>query len=446
MPREIPDFLENWKTPTVNAGRSYDIELITPMFGGGVETRVNDPTFPIRPTAIRGQLQFWWRATVGAKFATKEELRSEQSAVWGSTEQASPVQLLVERIQADRPEPCAKIEWNSNARRGQGAWRINWQPPFDAQDSSLPYALFAFQGETPPPRQNAETGTPPAACIRQARFRLVIRCPDKLWPQVEPVVWAWVNFGGIGSRTRRGCGAIVGREVDQDGKVKPELAPMDANDLSAKWKQYMPELFPAREWPTMAAAILTGEPITNPIDAWSEVIGKLRFFRQGANFARDPGSPPSRSRFPEPDTIRRITDSWKPGHEPRDEIPDGFPRAEFGLPIVFHFKDGKNDASDSRALEPYETVLQPFFAQMTAGAAELDSEGLPVGVTRDRMASPLILRPVQLARGKYVPAIVCLHAILPERVELQDNRTPDILTYQRVERPVSPCLPTRKHR
>jgi hypothetical protein len=26
------------------------------------------------------------------------------------------------------------------------------------------------------------------------------------------------------------------------------------------------------------------------------------------------------------------------------------------------------------------------------------------------------------------------------------NKTPDILTYQRVERPVSPCLPTRKHR
>jgi hypothetical protein len=26
------------------------------------------------------------------------------------------------------------------------------------------------------------------------------------------------------------------------------------------------------------------------------------------------------------------------------------------------------------------------------------------------------------------------------------NLSPDILTYQRVERPVSPCLPTRKHR
>ncbi len=59
MPREIPDVPKAWQKPTVDAGRGYDIELITPMFGGGVETRVNDPSLPVRPTAIRGQLQFW---------------------------------------------------------------------------------------------------------------------------------------------------------------------------------------------------------------------------------------------------------------------------------------------------------------------------------------------------------------------------------------------------
>lgn len=59
MPREIPDLPKNWKKPAVDGGRSYDIELITSMFGGGAETRVNDTSFPVRPTAIRGQLQFW---------------------------------------------------------------------------------------------------------------------------------------------------------------------------------------------------------------------------------------------------------------------------------------------------------------------------------------------------------------------------------------------------
>jgi hypothetical protein len=31
----------------MDAGRSFDIELITPMFGGGVETRVNDQSSPL---------------------------------------------------------------------------------------------------------------------------------------------------------------------------------------------------------------------------------------------------------------------------------------------------------------------------------------------------------------------------------------------------------------
>ncbi|MFO0881807.1 MAG: type III-B CRISPR module RAMP protein Cmr1, partial [Gemmataceae bacterium] len=80
MPREIPDVPHGWKPPPPAPGRSYDIELVTPMFGGGVVTRENDRSFPIRATAIRGQLQFWWRATVGAQYSTRQELRAAQSA------------------------------------------------------------------------------------------------------------------------------------------------------------------------------------------------------------------------------------------------------------------------------------------------------------------------------------------------------------------------------
>ncbi len=108
MPREIPDCPKK-PNPTAEAGRSYEIELITPIFGGGVEPRVNDPSFPIRPTTIRGQLQFWWRATVGAQYATLAKLRAAQSAVWGSTEHASRVQVLVELIgKSSDPVPCAR--------------------------------------------------------------------------------------------------------------------------------------------------------------------------------------------------------------------------------------------------------------------------------------------------------------------------------------------------
>src|SRR5271155_50413 len=95
MPKEIPDCP---KKPNLaqEASRGYEIELITPMFGGGAAPRANDTSFPIRTTAIRGQLQFWWRATVGAQYHTLAELRAAQSEVWGSTDRASRVQVLVE--------------------------------------------------------------------------------------------------------------------------------------------------------------------------------------------------------------------------------------------------------------------------------------------------------------------------------------------------------------
>lgn len=365
--------------------REYPVELLTPLFGGGVEPRVNDSSLPIRPTAIRGQLEFWWRATVGAQYATLAELRAAQSDIWGSTERASRVDVLVDDVQAGEPTPCARIEWNQNARQGRGAWRINWQAPFNGQGTSLPYALFPFQGETPPPNQNASIDVPPAACIQQASFRLVIRCPKDLWPQVEPAVWAWVNFGGLGGRTRRGCGAISCKE----------LAPKECNDLIEHCRPLVQSPPPLRDWPTLAAAILLGGEQPHAIAAWNHVIGQFRQFRQGVGLGRNQGQQqnrPGRSRWPEPETLREITelnaDRQRCGHQRLNAIPsDAMPRAELSLPIVFHFQ-GQG--------EPQDTVLYPFD----------DADGKK----RERMASPLILKPLALANGKVVPLILRLKA------------------------------------
>lgn len=38
------------------------IEVVTPIYGGGVETRKIDGVNTIRVPTIRGHLRFWWRA------------------------------------------------------------------------------------------------------------------------------------------------------------------------------------------------------------------------------------------------------------------------------------------------------------------------------------------------------------------------------------------------
>lgn len=401
--RDIPVCPAIPSAPSMGETRRYQIALITPMFGGGVETRTNDGDFPIRPTAIRGQLQFWWRATVGAQCAGPKELRDAQSAIWGSTACASRVHVLVENVVCDDPESCADFSWNSTARGGRGVWRIRWRFPFDVEDSALPYALFPFQGEPPPPDRSAKAAEPPSVCIRRASFRLVVRCPLDLWEEVEPAIWGWVNFGGLGSRTRRGCGAI---RCD-------DLAPKNHQDLMEKLKPFVQAPSDPRDWPTLAMTILFGNKQTDPILAWNQVIRLFRDFRQGEGVGRNPGKQPNRpgrSRWPEPETLREIrelgADRQRSGHQRLKDIPaDAFPRAELGMPIVFHFQGRGNPPP-----EPRDAVLYPCPG--------------PDGKPRERMASPLVLKPLALGSGDTIPLIVRLRTPPLAGIDLRCGEKP----------------------
>lgn len=71
-----------------------------------------------------------------------------------------------------------------------------------------------------------------------------------------------------------------------------------------------------------------------------------------------------------------------------------FPRAMFGLPIIFHFKGN----------EPKDSTLLP-----------LDKTGNPM----DRMASPLILRPYRDSDGHWRAAALLLPSGLEGRSSLQ---------------------------
>jgi CRISPR-associated protein Cmr1 len=400
MPKAIPDCPgEMPKGVRGTEERAYRIELVTPLFGGGVEAGENDPTMPVRCTAIRGQLQFWWRATRGAACASLEELRARHREVWGATECASPVVVEVAEVQASEPVPCAEYRWDAQAGRGRGGWRLRWLEPFHGRDSALPYVWFPFQGTQPAADPRAEPVERPARCIHRASFLLRLRFPARLRPDVEAAVWAWVNFGGLGARTRRGCGALYCKE----------LAPAGLQGLG-DWFRLRAGGSPGerRDWPTLGGRLLYRRTTSNGFDAWNHVVGLMRLFRQGRDVGRNPGESelrPGRSRFPEPETIRRILDTGSAAHEPWPWMPDGFPRAELGLPIVFHFKDERDG-------EPGQTCLYPYVGEET----------------KDRMASPLILKPLALQDRSAVSVIVPLLGPEVSRVELQDEgkncRTP----------------------
>lgn len=364
--------------------REFQISLVTPLFGGGATPGQPDEDFPIRGTSIRGHLQFWWRATRGAQFANHQDLFARHAKIWGTTEQASLVEIAVGDVKVKPAQPCARYDWNPKARGGKGGRRLVWKTPFAS--SSLPYALFSFQGKQPASR-NGEPEESPASFIETASFTLRLRYPKELSEDVETAVWAWVNFGGLGARTRRGCGALLCKD----------FAPKDIRDLEHWFRNA--SLDPAsdvRDWPTLPCSISVGNQEQSPVDTWKTAINLLRSFRQGEGLGRNPGrqsNRPGRSRWPEPETIRRATGRRSSQHPRLHHVPDdAFPRAEFGLPIVFHFKDQG---------EPPDTVLYPSGAE--------------------RMASPLILKPLALANGRAVPLIMQLVAPPLTGVELKQG-------------------------
>lgn len=394
LPRKITK-CEKWpKNVNPHPGsetRIYEIQVITPIFGGGAEAGVNDPVTLIRSSTIRGHLRFWWRATRGAKCKTAAELLQREGAIWGTTDNPSRVCIEVAVGEHDDPFECASYKWDKNMHRGDGGYRLKWSSPFDTRNSPLPYVLFPFQGKAP------DSGDPkePSKMIRSARFKLIMHIfslnGDNIEKDVEAAVWAWVNFGGIGARSRRGCGALYCiKSTPHDPDLTPPSFQKFEEWLKGRSSYYkLISSSTSRDWPTLGKVYQSGKDGLNSIPSWEDCIGVIKDIRQGVDLGRDSssGGKPGRSRWPEPESIRNLVMKEKRlitrphrWHPPDSRMPDiAFPRAEFGMPIILEIR--------GEGLKP---TLQP-------------SDNI------NRMASPLIFRPIEFSNGRFASVIIRLN-------------------------------------
>ncbi|MBQ7545256.1 MAG: type III-B CRISPR module RAMP protein Cmr1 [Synergistaceae bacterium] len=155
--------------PTVSAASrpftdTFTLETITPMTGGGYEAGHVDRARPVRVPAIRGHLRYWFRM-LGL---------DGEAELFGSTDKAG-------KISADVPAFVLPPE----------------SPPQYTPSSLEGYALF------PVLKTMNE-----AVFSKGLKFRLSLTYPEEYTRKVRLAVSAWVYFGGIGARTRRGCGSL----------------------------------------------------------------------------------------------------------------------------------------------------------------------------------------------------------------------------------------------
>jgi CRISPR-associated protein Cmr1 len=373
-------------------GRSYQIEVITNMVGGGVEAGANDAGFPVRATAIRGHLRHWWRLTAGRKYGFDiERLWRREEEIFGSTEFPSPLGVKV-----PTQPPIEPIEPNQDLAYALFASIANEQKVakdgirFELQLSWPDEAGLKLRRSAQNDRRKKD-GKP---CL-----------PDVIEPiagEIEETVLAWLTYGGLGGRTRRGRGSVAFLEKS----ARPSgLPPIDAR-------------------------IFVGPAETDAVSAWIRAIDIYRDFRQKPR-GRDhlkltpkgPETVPGRSHWPEADSIRKITGcalkppaGARPSGAPVDEDPHdhstpvvppealpSFPKAVLGMPIHFHFADhpGKNRPGVANK-DPQDVQLNPRI---------LSHDG--TWEDKERMASPIITRPLWIDE-RWRPAVIVLNSPLPD--------------------------------
>lgn len=301
------------KEPSEKEWQTYHCTLVTPMYGGGVESGKVDTAMPIRASSIRGQLRFWWRIACGPK--DPKAMRENEEAIWGGIGDKAAIASQVQ-IRVISKNVIMSNLVSSKKLAGSG----------------VKYALGAADE---------------AYCLPSSyNFVLEIRYKDDITSdqikQVKESLRWWASFGGVGARTRRGFGAVV---VDA-------IKTIDATEVE-----------------TIGGKIaLTEQSSDSAEDIWKKATELLYKFRQGRELGRNEGqgNRPGRSRWPEPDQLRRMSNKHKANHEPEHKAGNVFPRAAFGMPIIFDF----NDRSRT---EPNTMTLLPKDAE--------------------RMASPLIIRP-----------------------------------------------------
>jgi CRISPR-associated protein Cmr1 len=415
MRRKLPNVtIPSWKELDKRTKWTLQLKVITPMFGGGYKVREVDPICVIRPAAIRGHLRFWWRATAGVGHLSEKQLFESEAKLWGSTENSGLIMIRTNLVQPGSKKKHSELAPKEVSKYG----------PREG------YFLFPFQAQRKENLPEAE-----ARKEAQFEFHLLIgqywndekKQLEDLSPQdvagIKNAVKAWVVFGGVGARTRRGCGALQVMNNDSGDWMPPSR---DKQQLES-WMKSLRDEKPAGSSYThlKGARIIIGEEcfakdnLSATEVAWRTLGTFWARFRKGH-------IPPVRATY-EPtsncdwDDYRQVLVK---NYFPKNPRPKSLAIAKpfLGLPIIYQRFDNA----------PY--------TRFTIEAVETG-----------RMSSAVILKPIIFADGAVCPMVAVLSAPQPSRITIEKHKldlavpTSDkVLTALKVSHPLEAVVEAAK--
>lgn len=430
MPPEVPSTEKLKRLKAESNGRTQRngpattmiavrLKVVTPILGGAPRLRQIDDVDKIRVPTIRGHLRFWWRALYATNYVAAtangviidaKKLAEAEKQLWGGvfgddahaageSEKVtrSPIDIVVFDVKPGAIDPDKiRLFDGRNGKKTPGAYALF--PAKEQENKNLPTA----------PRRKSGTV-----------FTLILRVPTGNLGVVKNALRAWVLFGGYGGRTRRGLGSltVISPPLDDNKDNIEWLKPADLlpslNEIvqgstlrEALQKVFdgIPNVFARSEAvhanvPVLpGAGMVMGQAYDNAESAWLAALNWLQKFRQSTESgARKPdptgGKRPSVSNWPEADKVRRLAGAGPWAHPPIHSQTPAWPRAGFGLPIVGQFQ--KFDRDNKRYPNPEPNDFQIHWD----GA--------------DRLASPLIVKAMPLADGRFLPIALWLVRAYP---------------------------------
>lgn len=328
-------------------GWTFRLRLATPMIGGGATAGCVDPHYPFRASEIRGHLRFWWRASVGWMLSSPESMHRIEDVLFGSTERPGGISIRVTDVQ------------NTRVLTGQSG--------------GIPTYVYNLPAQGNRELQIMQEG---------ATFDLHLKLDANLTAAHEKfVVLTLRNFfryGGIGSRTRRGCGSLEWPAPKEVFEKFEQLRKEATVALGSRPVEIM-------EIPRLRGAkLFVGQPANGARAAHVEAVNWYQCLRKGkpaADYLKTARGASGEVQLPHAGQGSHTT--W-PERRTIGAMPGGgvglFPRAQMGLPIQFRFVRG-------------DQPLPP------AGEVGLDGS--------DRFASPLIIKAIPMG-GQWRPMVLLL--------------------------------------
>lgn len=357
---------------------NLDLVLITRLFGGGPRTRELDPISLVRSGAAKSAVRAWWRAGNAHQFQDLQTLRKRESELFGSP---------------------GNYDRQGRLQGGPGALEVTFQPGQQsrrtgvyAEPASSPLNLALFPAEEMG-GERATLALPGEHNLGTLSVLLRNGKPESFEGDSAAILEGlrlWVTLGGVGSRTRRGVGAIGPKSSEAAEKLGLPTSLQELKTfLASRCERH--GVSPALDGVFSLARtrkVFLGRSYGSGEAAQEALLKALKEARQ----SKDP-------RWPEANAIR-----WKfdPVQAAKREKPERdknrYPRMVLGLPIVFHFKDSKYP-------EPPDHHLYT-----TTGSGE-DRRKF------DRYSSPIVLRPVRVwekGRASYIPVAIFTDCLLPD--------------------------------